>query len=78
MKVLVLINFTIIFLVALIFSVLNFHSVQINLYFTSVTLPLAVIMILELVAGILIGFLAMLMRVIKIKAQYARANKKAI
>ncbi len=76
MKVLVLINFAIIFFVALIFSILNFHPVQINLYFTSVSLPLAVVMTLELLAGIIIGILVMFMRILKIKARYALTNKK--
>jgi uncharacterized integral membrane protein len=72
MKILVLINFIIIFFIALIFSVLNFHPVQINLYFTSFSMPLALGMTLELLAGIVIGILTMYLRLIKIKVNYSK------
>ena len=76
MKILALIIFSIIFFIALVFSVLNFHPVEINLYFTSIQMPLTVVLTLELLAGILIGVLATFIHIIKLKTQYAKLNKK--
>ncbi len=76
MKFLALIIFLAIFIVALIFSVLNFQFVEINLYFTTISLPLTVALAIELIAGIAIGFLAAMVHILKLKSQYAQLNKK--
>ena len=76
MKLIVLIIFSIVFLIALIFSVLNFHSVQINLGFTSISLPLTIALTIELFAGIVIGLLAALFHIMKLKADYVQLNKQ--
>ncbi|WP_031433117.1 LapA family protein [Methylomarinum vadi] len=76
MRLLALIVFFAVFIIALIFSVLNFQSVQIDLYFFTISLPLTVALTIELFAGILIGFLAALMHIVKLKAQYAQLSKK--
>ncbi len=76
MKFLALIVFLAIFIVALIFSVLNFQFVEINLYFATISLPLTVALAIELLAGIAIGFLAAMVHILKLKTQYAQLNKK--
>lgn len=76
MKLVILIIFSIIFFVALVFSVLNFHLVEINLGITSISLPLAVILTIELFAGIIIGLLAAFFQIIRLKSDYAQLNKK--
>lgn len=76
MKLLLIIIFFCVFCVALIFSVLNFHTVQINLGFMSLSLPLAVALTIELFAGIVIGLLAALIQIMKLKADYALLNKQ--
>lgn len=76
MKFLAIGIFSVIFFVALIFSVLNFHPVQINLYFISFSLPLTVALFIELMAGMAIGFLVALAHIIKLKADYAQLSKK--
>lgn len=76
MKLLAIFVFFAVFIVALIFSVLNFQSVEIDLYFFSISLPLTVALTIELFAGIAIGFLAALMHIVKLKAQYAQLSKK--
>lgn len=76
MKILALITFIIIFFIALVFSVLNFHPVEINLYYTSLQMPLALVMTLELIAGIVIGVLATFVHIVRLKSQYAKLNKK--
>jgi len=54
-KILTALGFFGIFIVALIFSVLNFHSVTIHFYLFSLQMPLVVALTLELFAGIAIG-----------------------
>ena len=76
MKIIALLVFSFVFIVALIFSLLNFHSVQINLFFTSLQLPLAFVLTLQLLAGIFIGVMATLFQIIKLRTQYADLNKK--
>ena len=76
MKLIILIIFSVVFFIALIFSVLNFHSVQINLGFTSISLPLTLALTIELFAGIVIGLLAALFQIMRLKSDYARLNKQ--
>lgn len=76
MKLIILIIFSVIFFVALIFSVLNFHFVEIHLGFTSISLPLTIALTIELFAGIVIGLLAALIQIMKLKSDYAQLNKQ--
>ena len=76
MKLILIIIFFCIFFVALIFSVLNFHSVQINLGFLSFPLPLTVALTIELFAGIAIGYLAAFIQIMKLKSDYSQLNKQ--
>ena len=76
MKLIVLIIFILVFFIALIFSVLNFHSVQLNLGFTSIYIPLTIALTIELFIGIAIGLLAALFHILKLKADYAQLNKQ--
>ena len=76
MKFLALIIFIAIFFVALIFSVLNFQPVEINLYFATISLPLTIALTIELFAGIAIGILVAMVHILKLKTQYAQLSKK--
>lgn len=76
MKFIVLIIFIAVFFVAVVFSVLNFHIVQINLGFTSISLPLTIALTIELIAGIAIGLLVAFLQILKLKTDYALLNKK--
>ena len=76
MKLLAILVFFLIFIIALIFSVLNFQIVEIDLYFFSISLPLTVALTIELFAGIAIGILATMMHIVRMKAKYAQLSKK--
>ncbi len=76
MKIITLILFIGVFLIAVIFSVQNFHSVQIYLGFTSLKLPLTIALTIELIAGIVIGYLVALLQILKLKADYTQLSKK--
>ncbi|KAF3983021.1 MAG: LapA family protein [Methylococcales symbiont of Hymedesmia sp. n. MRB-2018] len=75
-KIIALIFFISVFFIAVIFSVLNFHSVQINLGFTSLNLPLTIALTIELFAGIVIGYLVALLQILKLKSKYTLLNKQ--
>jgi len=76
MKIILFVVFSVVFIIALIFSLLNFHLVQINLGFTSLSLPLTVALTIELFAGVIIGLLVAFLKIVKLKAEYAQLNKK--
>lgn len=76
MRIIVVSFFALIAVIALIFSLLNFQAVEINLYFTSIKMPLALALTIELFAGIFIGFIAAFIHVVKLKSQYKSLNRK--
>jgi len=75
MKLIILVIFTSFFLIALIFSVMNFHSVDINFGFTSISLPLTIALTIELFIGIVIGLLVAFLQILKLKSEYAQLTK---
>lgn len=77
MKLVVLLLFVVIFVVALIFSVMNFHSVQVHLGFGTISLPLTVALTIELFVGIGIGLLVAWVRILKLKVDYAQLSKES-
>ena len=76
MRIIVVSFFALIAIIALIFSLLNFQTVEINLYVTSIQMPLALALTIELFAGIFIGFLAAFMHIVKLKSQYKSLNRQ--
>ncbi len=60
MRFIILLFFAIIFVIALVFSLRNFQMVEIDLIAFSVSLPLAVALTIELLAGIFLGVFAVL------------------
>lgn len=76
MKIILYLIFSVVFIIALIFSLLNFHLVEIKLGFTSLSIPLAVALTIELFAGIIIGLLVAFLKIVKLKSDYAQLNKQ--
>ena len=76
MKIILITLFSLVFIIALFFSLLNFHLVPIHLGFISFSLPLTVALTIELFAGILIGLLVAFIKIIKLKSDYAQLSKK--
>lgn len=60
MRLLILLFFALVFVIALVFSLRNFQLVEIDLIAFSVSLPLAVALTIELIAGIFLGVFATL------------------
>ena len=76
MRILVLAFFALIAVLALIFSLLNFQKVEINLYIMTISMPLALALTIELFVGIFIGFLGAFIHIIKLKSQYKLLDRK--
>ena len=76
MRILVLTFFALIAVIALIFSLRNFQIVEIDLYITTISMPLALALTIELFVGIFIGFLVAFMHIIKLKSQYRSLDRK--
>ncbi len=75
-KIILIFIFLLIAAIALAFSLLNFQPIEINLYFTTIQLPLVVALTIELFAGIAIGFFAAFFKIFRLKTQYAKLNKQ--
>lgn len=76
MKIILIALFSFVFIIALIFSLLNFHLVQINLGFSTLSMPLAVALTIELFAGIAIGMLVSFLKILKLKSDYSQLDKR--
>lgn len=76
MRIIVIIFFSLIAIMALIFSLRNFQTVEIDLYLTTIHMPLALALTIELFAGIFIGFLAAFMHIVKLKSKYKSLNRQ--
>ena len=76
MRIIMVFFFALIAIIALVFSLLNFQTVAINFYVTTVQMPLALALTIELLAGVFIGFLAAFMHIMKLKSQYKSLNRQ--
>jgi len=68
-RIIAIIFFAVIAVLALGFSLLNFQVVDINFFSAHVQLPLAVALTIELIAGIFIGFIAAYIHTVKLKSE---------
>lgn len=69
MRIVMLLIYIILVIVGVSFAVLNASSVQVNLYFDSITMPVSVLMILMLGLGAFIGFILSIGRYWRLKAE---------
>lgn len=58
------------------FAVLNAASVQVNLYFTSLSMPVSLLIILVLGLGVLIGLFCFILRYWQLKAEYRKLKNQ--
>jgi len=58
------------------FAVLNAASVQVNLYFTSLSMPVSLLIILVLGLGVLIGLFCFIWRYWQLKAEYRKLKNQ--
>lgn len=79
-KILYFALFALIFLIALIFSMQNLDSVKVYFYRgvdkeLAVEMPLALLLTIELLAGVVIGYSVRLFRYIKLKAEISKLKR---
>ncbi len=67
MRIVMIILYLALILVGVTFAVLNASSVQVNLYLTTLTMPISVLMTLMLGVGMVLGFVLFLWRYIRLK-----------
>ena len=70
--------FIIIFSIGAAFSAINIEPISINYYLDSVSLPLSVLVILSLVAGIIIGATAIYISSLRLRYDNSRLQKKLV
>ncbi len=67
MRLLMLLIYLLLILLGVSFAALNASSVEVNLYFKTISMPISVLMTLMLGFGLLVGFLAFLYRYWRLK-----------
>lgn len=76
MRLIIVTFFFLIAIIAVVFSLRNFQIVEIDLYFTTISMPLALALTIELFGGIFIGFLAAFAHIVKLKSKYKLLDRK--
>lgn len=72
MRILMMLFYLLLVMTGISFAVLNASSVKINLYLTTLTMPVSVLMIAMLGLGLLMGFLIYLVKYIGMKKELSR------
>lgn len=72
MRMVMLFFYLILALLGITFAALNAVSVKINFYFTTIRLPVCVLIIIVLGIGFLLGYLMMLVRHVRLQAESRR------
>ena len=76
MRIIMTIFYVLLILVGIGFAGLNASSVQINIYFTTFTMPVSVLVILMLGLGVLLGFILFLARYWRLKAEHRKLKNQ--
>lgn len=76
MRFLTIMFYLVIILLGVSFAALNANSVEINLYITTLTMPVAVIMTMMLGIGICVGVLLSLIRYWRLKIEFAKVKSQ--
>jgi putative membrane protein len=69
MRLLMLATYLVLIIVGVSFAALNAVTVQVNFYFTTLSLPLSVLMTLMLGIGLLVGFVLSVLKYWRLKVQ---------
>lgn len=77
MRVVMLVTYILLILLGVSFAALNASSVQVNLYFKTLTMPISLLMTLMLGLGILIGLLLFMARYWRLKIEYRKVKNQS-
>ncbi len=79
MRVIYILMFVFIFIIALLFSLLNLNPVTVYFYKGfGIELPLALVLTLELLAGVLLGLTVRAVQFMLLKAKYNKVKKQLL
>lgn len=76
MRIVMMLFYLILIVVGISFAVLNASSVEVNLYFASITMPVSVLMILMLGIGMFVGFFIFMLRYFRLKSECRRLRNQ--
>lgn len=76
MRLVMIVFYIILILLGVSFAALNASSVQINLYFTKLSMPISMLMTVMLGLGLLLGFLIFLCRYWRLKVEHLRLKNQ--
>jgi putative membrane protein len=71
-----LLLYIVLILLGVSFATLNASSVEVNLYFKTITMPISVLMTIMLGLGLIIGFLLILCRYWRLKVDFLKVKNK--
>ncbi|KTD22801.1 Predicted membrane protein [Legionella lansingensis] len=77
MRLFMIIFYLFLILLGVTFAALNASSVQVNFYFTKLTMPISVLMTIMLGIGLLLGFLLFLYRYWRLKVEYLKLKNQS-
>lgn len=76
MRLFMMVFYLVLVLLGVSFAALNASSVQVNFYFTKLTMPISVLMTVMLGIGLLLGFLMFLYRYWRLKVDYLKLKNQ--
>ncbi len=76
MKIINLLLFLTILVIGFIFTMLNSANVELNYYYGLIELPLALVAMAALLAGVLLGLFVEFGKVIRLKSELSKAKRK--
>jgi putative membrane protein len=75
-KIIFLLVFALIFLISAIFATFNMVPVTVNYYFGELTLPLAALMVMAMLAGVVLGAVILFLNTLKLRYENRRLQHK--
>jgi len=76
MRIVMIIFYLVLILVGVSFAALNADSVQVNLYFKTLSMPISVLITIMLGLGVILGFLLFLGKYCRLKAEHRNIKNK--
>lgn len=76
MRLLMLVIYILIIIIGVSFAALNATPVPINLYFKTISMPLAVLMAITLGMGVFLGFIVFMSRYWRLKNEYRKVKNQ--
>ena len=76
MRIIITLFYLILILVGVSFAALNASSVHVNFYYTTLNMPISVLMTLMLGVGVLLGFFLFLYRYWRLKGEYRKVKNQ--